>query len=55
MRETLVSPHLARLEPQAGEPVAADQLVTAAGGRDEHEPARAGPWWRLLRGAGMNL
>ena len=45
---------LARLEPQPGEPVAADELVAAAGGRDEHEAPRrgAGGLRSALRGRG---
>ena len=54
MREALLAPGLPRLEPQAGEPVAADELVAAAGGRDEHEAAapagRAGAGRRRERG-----
>ena len=53
MREALVAPHLARLEPQPGEPVAAHHLVAAAAARlggDEHEAARgAGPRRRRRR------
>ena len=37
VREALLARGVALLEPQQGEPVAADELVTAAGGRDEHE------------------
>src|SRR5215208_78416 len=40
VREALRARRLARLEAQACEPVAADELVAAAGGRDEHEAAR---------------
>ena len=42
MLEALLAADVARLEAQAREPVAADELVAAAGGRDEHEPAGHG-------------
>ena len=42
MLEALVAADVARLEAQAREPVAADELVAPAGGRDEHEPAATG-------------
>src|SRR5215208_6436256 len=37
VREALLTRHVLGLEPEAGEPVAADELVAAALGRDEHE------------------
>ena len=46
---------VARLEAQAREPVAADELVAAAGGRDEHEAPRRGGGRVAGRVAGTKL
>ena len=43
VREAVLAARVPLLEPQPGEPVAADELVAAAAGRDEHEaPGRRG-------------
>src|SRR5829696_6016333 len=55
MVEALLAGELARLEAQAREPVAADELVAATGGRDEHEAARRGCGRVAGRVAGTNL
>src|SRR5215210_3061690 len=55
VREARVARGLAGLEPQPGEPVAADELVAAAGGRDEHEAARRGCGRALGGAAGTRL
>src|SRR5688572_2485307 len=43
MGESLAPCHLAILEPETGQPVAADRVVGAAGGRDEGEAAHGHP------------